>query len=110
MNRAVVLLLLCLLAHPLLADYEVFYENGNAGIRDDAGNVLIPPAFDALGWSDGSFSVVNNVTGYRRDSRWGLINLKKELLTQPNYENLASGGGDRVVASRWINSYTKKFG
>ena len=110
MNRAVVLVILCFLAHPLLADYEVFYENGKAGIRDDAGNVLIPPAFDALGWSDGSFSVVNNVTGYRRNSRWGLINLKKELLTEPNYENLASGGGDRVVASRWINSYTKKFG
>lgn len=110
MKCAVIIGIFCLIATPLLADYEVFYENGKAGIRDDAGNVLIPASYDALGWSDGSFSVVNNVTGYRKDARWGLINLKKELITAADFDNLTSGGGDRVVASRWINPYTKKFG
>ena len=33
----------CLLfAHSLFAEYEVFYANGKAGVRDDAGNILIP--------------------------------------------------------------------
>jgi hypothetical protein len=110
MKCAVVVFIFSLLTQPLFADYEVFYENGKAGIRDESGNVLIPATYDALGWSDGSFSVLNNVTGYRRDTRWGLVNLKKEQITKPEYENLTSGGGDRVVASRWINAYTKKFG
>lgn len=110
MKCAVVVFIFSLLTQTLFADYQVFYENGKAGIRDDAGNILIPATFDALGWSDGSFSVLNSVTGYRRDARWGLINLKKEQITKAEYENLTSGGGDRVIASRWINPYTKKFG
>jgi hypothetical protein len=111
MRLALLVFLLAMLAHTVLADYELFYQNGKAGVRDDeTGTVLIPATFDALGWSDGSFTVINSVTGYRREGRWGLINLKKELVTEPRYENLTSGGGDRVVASRWINPYTKKFG
>src|SRR5688572_27914774 len=110
MRLTLVVILLMLVAGPVLADYQLFYENGKAGVRDQDGNVLIPAAFDALGWSDGSFSVVNSVTGYRSEGRWGLINLKKELITTVHYENLTSGGGDRVVATHWINPYTKKFG
>jgi hypothetical protein len=110
MRSAVAAAVFAFMAHPLFAEYQVFYENGKAGVRDDAGNILIPATHDALGWSDGTFSVVNNVTGYRQNTRWGLINLKKELVTKADFENLVSGGGDRVVASRWINPYTKKFG
>jgi hypothetical protein len=110
MRLVLLLLVLSTFACPALADYTLFYENGKAGVKDETGIVLIPASFDALGWSDGSFSVVNSVTGYRRDGRWGLINLKKELVTKPDFENLASGGGDRVIASKWINPYSKKFG
>jgi hypothetical protein len=110
MRFSLVVTMLISLAGSARADYQLFYVNGKAGVRDLEGNVVIPAAFDALGWSDGSFSVVNSVTGYRSDGRWGLINLKKELITKAQYENLTSGGGDRVVASRWINPYSKKFG
>lgn len=110
MKYAVAALAFFLQSAPLYAEYQVFYENGKAGVRDDSGNILIPATHDALGWSDGSFSVLNNVTGYRQNARWGLINLKKEFVTNADYENLTSGGGDRVVASKWINPYTKKFG
>ena len=96
---------------PAWADnYELFYENGKTGLRDQAGKVILPAAFDALGWSDGHFSVINGVTGYRKNNQWGLLNLKKELVTDALFENLTSPGGDRIVASRWINPYTKKFG
>jgi hypothetical protein len=94
MRLALLVFLLAMLAHTVLADYELFYQNGKAGVRDDeTGTVLIPATFDALGWSDGSFTVINSVTGYRREGRWGLINLKKELVTEPRYENLTSRGG-----------------
>lgn len=93
-----------------VAEYSVFYENGKAGLRDDAGKVILPASFDALGWTDGSFSVINQVTGYRQKGRWGLVNLKKEFITKAEYESVTSPGGDRVVASRQINPYTTKYG
>src|SRR5690349_16252886 len=92
------------------AEYLVFYENGKAGVRDDAGKVIIPASFDALGWTDGSFSVINQVTGFRQKGKWGLINLKKEFITKAEFESVTSTGGDRVVASRQINPYTIKYG
>jgi hypothetical protein len=92
------------------AEYQIFYENGKAGLRDDAGKVILPPSFDALGWTDGSFSVINQVTGFRQTGKWGLINLKKEVIIKAEYESVTSTGGDRVIASRQINPYTTKYG
>jgi hypothetical protein len=105
------ILLLALAASPYAsAEYLVFYENGKAGLRDDSGKVFIPASFDALGWADGSFSVINQVTGFRQKGKWGLINLKKEFVTKAEFESVTSPGGDRVVASKHINPYTVKFG
>lgn len=92
------------------AEYLVFYENGKAGLRDDSGKVILPASFDALGWADGSFSVINQVTGFRQKGKWGLVNLKKEFITKAEYETVTTAGGDRVIASRQINPYTVKFG
>lgn len=93
-----------------LADYVVFYDNGKAGLRDDSGKVILPAAFDALGWTDGTFSIINQVTGYRQKGKWGLVNLKKEFITKAEFETVTSAGGDRVVVSRQINPYTVKYG
>ncbi|HMJ70555.1 MAG TPA: WG repeat-containing protein [Cyclobacteriaceae bacterium] len=92
------------------AEYQVFYENGKAGVRDESGKILIPASFDALGWADGSFSVINQVTGFRQKGKWGLINLKKEFITKAEFETVTSPGGDRVIASKHINPYTIKYG
>jgi hypothetical protein len=92
------------------AEYILFYENGKAGLRDDSGKVILPAAFDALGWTDGSFSIINQVTGYRQKGKWGLVNLKKEFITKAEFETVTSVGGDRVIASRQINPYTVKYG
>jgi WG containing repeat len=109
--RAIFILLLAVGAYShAFAEYQVFYENGKAGVRDDTGNVIIPASFDALGWADGSFSVINQVTGFRQKGKWGLINLKKEFVTKAEYETVTSRGGDRVIASKHINPYTIKFG
>ncbi len=109
--RTIFILLVAVAAYSQVsAEYLVFYENGKAGLRDDAGKVIIPASFDALGWSDGSFSVINQVTGYRQTGKWGLINLKKELVTKAEFETVTTAGGDRIVASKHINPYTVKYG
>ena len=107
--------LLCLLLffaayNSASAEYIVFYDQGKAGLRDESGKVILPASFDALGWADGSFSIVNQVTGYRQKGKWGLVNLKKEFITKAEYETVSSSGGDRIVASRQINPYTVKYG
>ncbi len=57
-----------------------FAENGKIGMKDEDGNVVLPPSFEALGWSDGNFSVIGDVTGYRQNDLG--INLKKEIYYQ----------------------------
>ena len=90
--------------------YERFEQDGKVGIRDDQGHVILPASFDALGWSDGSFTVIGQITGYRKSGRWGLLNLKKEFITKPLYLSLTYPGGDRTLVSHEINSYSSKFG
>lgn len=90
--------------------YQTFEENGKVGMKDDEGHVILPPSFEALGWSDGSFSVVGEVTGYRLQGLWGIVNLKKEFLTNAEYENLTYSGGDNVTARKKVNSLYHKAG
>ncbi len=90
--------------------YQRFEENGKIGLKDEAGSIILPASFDALGWSDGNFSVVGQITGYRQKQRWGLLNLKKEFITPAQFESLTYPGGNRVVVSRFINPFTLKYG
>jgi len=109
MNRWMGLLLCWVMAIPIFAkSYRTFEENGKVGLKDDSGNVVLPPSFEALGWSDGNFSVIGEVTGYRLQGSWGIINLKKELITKADYESLVYCGGDCIVARKKINPVIKK--
>lgn len=104
---------LLLLLPPVLhaaPEYHRFEENGKIGLKDQQGSIVLPASFDALGWSDGNFSVIGQITGFRKLDRWGLINLKKEMITGPEFASLTYPGGDRVIVSKWINPYTLKFG
>jgi len=106
---ALLILLFTSPAHGAIV-YERFEQNGKIGIRDDQGQIVLPAAFDALGWSDGSFSLIGQITGYRQGERWGLLNLKKEFITKSEYESLTYSGGDRVIVSRQLNPHARKFG
>ena len=90
--------------------YKTFEENGKVGMKDDKDQVILPPSFEALGWSDGSFSVAGQVTGYRLKGLWGIVNLKKEFVTKAEYENLVYSGGENLVARKKINSIFYKAG
>lgn len=90
--------------------FILFEENGKVGVKNETGTVLLPAAFDALGWSDGSFSVIGNVTGYRLNNNWGIINLKKEFITQATYESLEYGSGEYIIARKRLNPTSTKVG
>lgn len=90
--------------------YERFEEAGKVGIRDEQGKVVVPASFDALGWSDGSFSLLGEITGYRQAGRWGLLNLRKEYITKAEFTSLTSAGGNYVRASRAISPIATKTG
>ena len=105
--------LIVLTLFPLFAKangYQLFEENGKKGIKNEQGQVIIPPSFEALGWSDGSFSVIGNVTGYRVDHHWGVINLKKEFVTKAEYETLVYAGGDNIIARKKLSQVSVKVG
>jgi len=109
--RGVVFLILFLVATLSLAEsFLVFEENGKMGIKNEQGKVVVPASFEALGWSDGSFSVVSGVTGYRANNQWGILNLKKEFVTKSEYETLIHSVGDYFIVSKRINPAQIKTG
>jgi hypothetical protein len=111
MRKLIFIIALVPLAFQSVAgDYQLFAENGKVGVKDASGRVLLPPTFEALGWSDHHFSVVNQVTGYRQKGKWGLINLKQQFITQAIYESITYPGGDRVVVQKALNKFTTKTG
>ncbi|MGC4021024.1 MAG: WG repeat-containing protein [Cyclobacteriaceae bacterium] len=111
MKRGMIFVIGWLMFHQLCAtQYKIFQENGKVGLKDDNNQVVLPASFDALGWSDGNFSVIGNVTGYRVQGLWGIINLEKKFLTKAEYENLEYAGGELVVVRKKINSVFYKSG
>lgn len=110
--RLLLIILIVIESHLQVAagEYERFEANGKIGLKDSDGSIVLPASFDALGWSDGNFSVAGQITGYRRNNRWGLLNLKKQFITPAQFESLTYPGGDRVIVSKFINAYTIKFG
>jgi hypothetical protein len=85
------------------ASYNVFEENGKVGLKNEQGKILIPAKYDALGWSNGKFSIVNNVTGYKDAGVWGLINLENQLITKAIYEDVFTGDGSLIIARKKSN-------
>ncbi len=92
------------------ASYELFEISGKVGLKDETGKIILPASFQSLGWSDGSFSVIGQLTGYRLNNQWGIINLKKEFVTKPIYESLINSGGYLLIARKKINPVESKTG
>lgn len=90
--------------------YQLYQENGKQGIKNEQGQIIIPASFEALGWSDGSFSVIGNVTGYRAKQQWGIINLQKQFVTPAEYETLVYGGADNIVVRKKVSPVATKAG
>lgn len=80
--------------------YVRFEENGKFGLRNETGQIIIPAMYDALGWSNGSFSVTGKVTGYKLGTTWGIVNLTNERITQADYLSLTPAEGSLIVATK----------
>ncbi len=80
--------------------YQVFEENGKAGLKDPNGKVLIPAQYDAIGWSNGTFSVVQYTTGYRINNQWGLITVHNRLVTSADFIELYPTESQLLLAAR----------
>src|SRR5262245_57874344 len=78
--------------------YNVFEENGKVGLKDDRGQVVIPAVYEAIGWSDGSVSVIERVTGYKKNCMWVLIDLDNKHVTKASFSGLIPGEGNILVA------------
>ena len=85
------------------SSYNVFEENGKVGLKNEQGKILIPAKYDALGWSNGDFSIFNNVTGYKHGGFWGLINLDNQIVTKAIYEDISASKGSLIVARKKSN-------
>jgi len=85
------------------SSYNVFEENGKVGLKNEQGKILIPARYDALGWSNGKFSILNNVTGYKDGGLWGLLDLNNNIITKALYEDLSPGEGSLLVARKKSN-------
>jgi hypothetical protein len=80
--------------------YTTFVENGKVGLKNEAGLIIIPAKYEALGWSNGSFSITGKVLGYKLNGSWGVLNLNNQRVTPPDYSSLTPGGGSLLVASK----------
>lgn len=77
-----------------------FEENGKFGLKNEAGQVVIPAKYDALGWSNGTFSVSGNVTGYKLGGTWGIVSITNQQITQADYLSLMPAEGSLLIATK----------
>jgi hypothetical protein len=82
------------------AQYSVFEENGKVGLKNDQGKVLIPAQHEALGWSNDTFSTLGDVTGYKSNGHWGLINLSNHRITKAEFEEIFPGDASLIIARK----------
>jgi hypothetical protein len=80
--------------------YKRFEENGKFGLKNESGKIIIPAMYDALGWSNGSFSVTDKVTGYKLGGTWGIVNVSNERVTKADYLSLTPADGSFIVATK----------
>ncbi|MEO5600039.1 MAG: WG repeat-containing protein [Cyclobacteriaceae bacterium] len=79
---------------------NVFEENGKVGLKDDAGRILIPAAYSAIGWSNKKLSTVDGVVGYQTNGLWGLISISNKLVTTAEFQELMPAEGSLLIAKR----------
>lgn len=80
--------------------YQPFEENGKMGLKDPAGNILIPARYDAIGWSNGQFSVIQQTTGYKVNNHWGLIHINNRIITAAEYIELIPTESELIIAAQ----------
>ena len=87
--RAVNSIIFFLLVFQALANqYTVFVKDGFYGLRDNEGNVAVPPVYDQLGWSDETEKLIDEVIGFKENGYWGLISTKNRVVAEAKYYSI----------------------
>src|SRR5690606_1260732 len=60
-----------------------------------------------LGWSEGPFSIVDQVTGYKSSGRWGIIALNNKAVTSAEYTGLLPAEGNLILAYKRTSGSTR---
>lgn len=97
----------------VLADqFERFTENGMVGLKNTTTNTIaIPASYEALGWSDKSFSVIDGVTGALQNEKWALVDIEGHRVTDPVFSTLfPSFAGNFIASKRQNNSIVASYG
>jgi hypothetical protein len=87
--------------------YDVFEENGKVGLKNEQGQVLIPAHYEALGWSDNKFSIIDKVTGFKHNGKWGLITLNNHRITKAEFEELIPAESSLIIARKKSTIYIR---
>lgn len=103
------LLILIFAGSSASAQYNIFHENGSAGIKDESGKEIIPADYEDLGWSSGASQFHEDVIGYKKDGKWGLISRQNQAITPPLYHQIVPNQSSLVVASKKGNFSNQEF-
>ena len=81
-------------------DYVRITEGDRVGLATPSGQVVIPPKYEALGWShDTGIHPVEDRIGFRQNGLWGMLNLEGEKITNAQYTTLSPIPGHGFLAS-----------
>ncbi len=69
--------------------YQIIDKNDRQGLANGAGEELIPPIYDRIGWSRGEVELVGDIIGYKLNGGWGLITINNKVLTDPDFYHLS---------------------
>ena len=92
---------LCILVNVQAAtQWEVIRSGTFEGLAEKNGTVVIPPVYEAIGWSDGGQEVLGHAIGYKAGAYWGLISIKNKKITPPKFTIL-------IPESPWVKGAVK---
>ncbi len=80
--------------------YKKYEEGGKFGVKNEKEEILIPAIYDAVGWSNETFTVIDQVTGYKLNDQWGLISLSNKRITQPEYFSVLPTENNLLIVTK----------
>lgn len=90
-------------------DFEVFTQDGKQGLKNNLGEIIIPPQYEVLGWSFSTAEVRNGRIGFRKNDLWGVISINNKILYPPKLEAIFDANGSVIIAGKeQVNGKFKK--
>jgi len=81
-------------------DYQVFEKAGKKGLKNRSGEIIIPAAYEEVGWSRGELEVVKGTIGFKLNDLWGLISLDNQKIIDAEYTRLYHAGQQMLAAAK----------